>query len=172
MGNKVVLPKEVALFKLWPIRKFVHLIIMVVTKASNLWGKLRIASLCPQAVNVACHWSVEIKYPEKIDFGQGVVIGKSVTLGAKGGIKLGNHVRISKGVTIETGGLDFSTKPPYQHVSKPIEIHDGAWIGSNAIILAGVIIGERAIIGAGAVVTKNVAPGSIIVGGPNRVITR
>lgn len=172
MPDTVKLPKEVKAFKLLPVRAVVALTIKITTRLANLWSKLRIASLCPQAVNVACHWSVEIKYPENIEFGQGVVIGKSVTLGAKGGIKLGDHVRISKGVTIETGGLDFSTEPPYKHISKPIVIGDGAWIGSNAIILAGVVIGDKAIIGAGAVVTKNVGPGVIVVGAPNRMIVR
>ena len=79
-------------------------------------------------------------------------------------ISIGNNCRISRGVVIETAGLDLSTKPPYKHYSKPIVIEDGVWIASNAIILGGVTIGENSIIGAGAVVTKSVMKNEVIVG--------
>lgn len=39
-----------------------------------------------------------------------------------------------------------------------------AKIGANVTILPGVRIGERALVGAGAVVTKDVAPGTVVVG--------
>jgi UDP-2-acetamido-3-amino-2,3-dideoxy-glucuronate N-acetyltransferase len=45
-----------------------------------------------------------------------------------------------------------------------------ASIGSNATILAGIVIGEGALIGAGAVVTANVAAHSIVTGVPARPI--
>lgn len=79
-------------------------------------------------------------------------------------------MRISRGVIIETAGLDMKTEKPYKHISKPITIGIGVWIGSNAIILGGVEIGKNSIIGAGTVVTKNVPPNSIIVGLGNRII--
>jgi acetyltransferase-like isoleucine patch superfamily enzyme len=47
---------------------------------------------------------------------------------------------------------------------------EGASIGSNATILAGVTIGARAIVGAGAVVTRSVAPHAIVAGVPARVV--
>jgi len=45
------------------------------------------------------------------------------------------------------------------------------FIGAHAIILPGVRIGDECIIGAGAVVTKDIPPGSIVVGNPG-VIAR
>ena len=44
-----------------------------------------------------------------------------------------------------------------------------ASIGSNATILAGVVIGEGALVGAGAVVTKDVPDFAIVAGVPARV---
>ena len=41
-------------------------------------------------------------------------------------------------------------------INTPVEIKDGAWIGTHSIILRGVIIGKNATIGAGSVVNKNV----------------
>jgi acetyltransferase-like isoleucine patch superfamily enzyme len=44
------------------------------------------------------------------------------------------------------------------------------WIGQRAMIKAGVKIGVGAVIGAGALVTKDVAPYSIVVGAPAKVL--
>jgi acetyltransferase-like isoleucine patch superfamily enzyme len=115
--------------------------------------------------------SVEIKCPERIELAEGVAIGPACTLGAHAPIRLGKFVRLSKGVTLETAGLDFSGgRPPYVHLSRPITIGEGAWIGARAIVLGGVTIGEFAIIGAGSVVTKDVPPNSVAAGNPARVL--
>lgn len=53
---------------------------------------------------------------------------------------------------------------------KPIRIQKGAWIGANAVILAGVSVGKYAIVGAGAVVTKDVPDYAVVVGNPAKVI--
>lgn len=116
----------------------------------------------------ACHWTVEIKYGENIQIGYHSSIGPYACLGAKSPIKIGSYVRISRGVIIETAGLDLNQPPPYPHVSKQITIEDGVWIASNAIVLGGVTIGANSIIGAGAVVSKNVPPNSVMVNQPLR----
>jgi acetyltransferase-like isoleucine patch superfamily enzyme len=51
-------------------------------------------------------------------------------------------------------------------VSKPVFIDDDVWIGIGAIVLKGVQIGRGATVAAGAVVSRNVPPGSIVVGNP------
>ncbi|MBM3523643.1 MAG: acetyltransferase, partial [Alphaproteobacteria bacterium] len=53
-------------------------------------------------------------------------------------------------------------------------IEDHAYIGSNAVLLQGkpgapLVIGRGAIVGMGAVVTRNVAPGTTVVGNPARL---
>ena len=45
-------------------------------------------------------------------------------------------------------------------------VKDGASIGANSTIIAGVTIGAHAMIGAGSVVTKNVADHGLVVGNP------
>ena len=121
-----------------------------------------------RGLGCVCHWSAEIKYPHNISLGNKVIIGKSVTLGAKEKITLGDHVRLSKGVVIETGYLDFGNgnMPPYSHLAKPIFLEEGVWVGANSIILAGVKIGKNAVVGAGSVVTKDVPSGCIVGGVP------
>jgi acetyltransferase-like isoleucine patch superfamily enzyme len=49
-------------------------------------------------------------------------------------------------------------------------IRRGARVGGGAVLCPGVEIGEDAYVGAGAVVTKDVLPGTVVVGNPARVI--
>jgi acetyltransferase-like isoleucine patch superfamily enzyme len=70
-------------------------------------------------------------------------------------------------------GLDkneFAASDFPRHVSGPINIKDGAWIGAGAIILANVTVGRKSIVGAGAVVTNDVPDFAIVAGNPARVI--
>ncbi|MGC2228480.1 MAG: sugar O-acetyltransferase, partial [Candidatus Sulfotelmatobacter sp.] len=49
-------------------------------------------------------------------------------------------------------------------------VKKGASICSGATILSNISIGENATVGAGSVVTKDVPPGSIVVGNPAKVL--
>ena len=53
-----------------------------------------------------------------------------------------------------------------------IVIGNDVWIGSEAVIMAGVTIGDSAIVGARAVVTKDVAPYAIVGGIPAKPIRK
>lgn len=56
--------------------------------------------------------------------------------------------------------------------SAPINIKEGAFIGSGCIILKGVTIGEKSVIGAGSVVTKNIPSNEIWAGNPVKFIRK
>ena len=152
----------------WPVRA----IIAGTRATTRLAGLARLQALAPHAGDCVCHWSAELKYPERIRFGRRVVIGPRCTLGASAPIVLGDHVRLSKGVVIETAGLDFTTPPPYRHRAAPITVGDGVWLGTGAVVLGGVTIGRNAVVGAGVVVTRDVPEGSIVVGAAVRVKQR
>jgi acetyltransferase-like isoleucine patch superfamily enzyme len=49
-------------------------------------------------------------------------------------------------------------------------VEDDAFIGSGAMIPAGVRLGEGCVVGAGAVVTADIAAGLIVAGSPARVL--
>ena len=53
---------------------------------------------------------------------------------------------------------------------RPVAIGDDAWIGANASIMRGVVIGNGAVVAAGAVVTHDVPPYSVVGGNPARLI--
>lgn len=144
----------------WPVRGA----IAAGRVLARIAGLARLQALAPHAGDCVCHWTAELKYPERIRFGCKVVIGPRCTLGASAPIVLGDHVRLSKGVVIETAGLDFHAPPPFHHRAKPITIGHGVWLGAGAIVLGGVSIGDHAVIGAGTVVTRDVPQGAIVVG--------
>jgi acetyltransferase-like isoleucine patch superfamily enzyme len=161
---------ESVLFGLAPLRLPVVIIEAVAFRLAWLWGRMRFAArVRNKGLGCVCHWSSELKHPENIILGERVIIGVNVTIGAHSPIRLGDDVRISKDVVIETAGLDFSSgEPPYRHVSAPIVIEAGAWIGTRSIILGGVTIGKSAVVAAGSVVTNDVAAGAVVAGIPAR----
>ncbi|MCH1627131.1 acyltransferase [Ferdinandcohnia quinoae] len=57
-----------------------------------------------------------------------------------------------------------------EHISLPIKIGDGCWIGARVMILPGVTIGDGCIIAAGSVVTKDCEPNGIFAGVPAKRI--
>ena len=65
----------------------------------------------------------------------------------------------------------FKDRPPRPKLkTAPVKIGDNVWIGMNAVILKGVIIGDNSVVAAGAVVTKSIAPNTIVAGNPAIVV--
>ena len=115
-----------------------------------------------------------------------VEIQKNAHVGSR--CKVSSHSFICEGVNIEDEvfighGVMF-TNDVYPRAAnsggalqteadwKVIEtrVMEGASIGSNATIIAGITIGRRAIVGAGAVVTHDVPDFAIVAGVPARII--
>ena len=167
-----VLKVERSILRVAPVRGSVILIIWIAFRVRWLWGRVRFGALVKdRGIGCVCAHDAELKYPHNISLGSNVVIGQNVSIGAKSAVRIENFVRISRDVIIETAGLEFrSNRPPYSHISQPIKIEEGAWIGARSIILGGVTIGARAVIAAGSVVTKSVGEGQIVGGVPARPI--
>ncbi|MBQ08125.1 MAG: acetyltransferase [Roseobacter sp.] len=67
---------------------------------------------------------------------------------------------------------DFVTFGPGAKVNGNVTIGDHAYIGSGAVIRQGLKIGAHAIVGMGAVVTRDVAPGTTVVGNPAKPLIK
>lgn len=85
------------------------------------------------------------------------------------GIEIGYNVLFGPGIKVISSNHNFKKdREPVKE--NPIVIGDNVWIGTNAIILSGVIIGDNSIVAAGAIVTKNVPKNVIVAGNPARII--
>ena len=126
----------------------------------------------PDANGLNMDYRVGVKYPKNIKIGANVVIGAYSQLGGMSEIILGDNVRISRGVVIETAGLDIRGVVPYKHKSKPIVIGANVWLSANCMVLGGVSVGDNSVIGAGVVLSKDVPPNTIVVGNGVRFLSK
>ena len=151
----------------------------------------------PIAADVKLGAGVKVFQPELVNLygctiGAGTKVGafveiqKNATVGAR--CKISSHSFICEGVTIEDEvfvghGVMFTNDRYPRAVNDdgslqnesdwevvPTHVKQRAAIGSNATIVAGVVIGESALVGAGAVVTTDVPDYAIVAGVPARVI--
>jgi acetyltransferase-like isoleucine patch superfamily enzyme len=106
-----------------------------------------------------------------------VRIGRSAYIGPRchiGWAEIGDDALIAAGVHITSGARIHGFSDPDVPIREQrgelsmVRIGNGAWVGSNAVVLADV--GEGAIVAAGAVVTKPVPPFAVVAGVPARVM--
>jgi len=115
-----------------------------------------------------------------------VEIQKNASVGKR--CKVSSHTFICEGVTIEDNvfighgvmfindsypratAADGNLQTEADWKVERTVVKKGASIGSGATILSNLSIGENAIVGAGSVVTKDVPPGSIVVGNPAKIL--
>ena len=122
---------------------------------------------------------------ERVDVGDDVVIGRGslvendTTVGALTKIQadayitaystLEENVFIAPCVVTTNDNFMGRTERRHELIEGPT-IRRGARVGGGAILLPGIEVGAEAFVGAGAVVTKDVPPGTLVVGNPARVL--
>ena len=120
---------------------------------------------------------VVIRPPFFCDYGYNIRLGSGVFLNFNCvildvvAVTIGDKTQIGPGVQILAA--DHPRDPAQREVmlelGRPVHIGRNVWIGANALILPGVTVGDDAIIGAGSVVTRDVGPGTTVVGNPARL---
>ena len=124
---------------------------------------------------------------EEVSLEEGVIVGRGVTIENRCRVgeytKIETEVYVTAYTTIEercfiapmvcmsNDNYLGRTEERFQHMKGP-HIKRGARIGSNAVLLPGVIIGEEAVVGAGSVVTKDIPPYETWVGIPARFLRK
>ena len=109
------------------------------------------------------------------EIGEYTYVGKDVDITkAKIGryCAIGSHVRIGQGEhdmsQISMSG--FLTSGSSSMMSRPCEIGNDVWVGTESIIRRGVRVGNFAVIGANSFVNKDVPDFAVAVGSPARVV--
>ncbi|WP_197497428.1 acyltransferase [Polaribacter vadi] len=128
--------------------------------------------------NVYVGYDCEFTY-SNIILGNKIYIGSHASfIAAISKIIVGNNVMFGPHVTIRGGNhridvigkfmIDVKDKLPENDLD--VIIGDDVWVGCNATILKGIIIGKGAVVAAGAVVTRSVPPYAIVGGNPAKII--
>lgn len=117
-----------------------------------------------------------IKGPQAvIEIGNDVGMSNT-TIAARERVVIEDGVWIGSGAKImdtDFHSLDYAERVANINIpANPVRIKKRAFIGLEAVILKGVVIGEDAVIGARAVVTKSVPAGEIWGGNPARFIRK
>ncbi|WP_082542635.1 acyltransferase [Rhodanobacter sp. Root561] len=140
----------------------------------SIWTKniLRLAKPLPWPSALTCYVSNAkniVFHPDDLNnfqspgtyfqnFGACIYIGKGTYIAPNVGLITSNHD--TNDLERHEGGLD-------------VIIGEKCWIGMNAVILPGVVLGSKTIVAAGAVVAKSFPDGYIVIGGvPARELRR
>jgi acetyltransferase-like isoleucine patch superfamily enzyme len=111
--------------------------------------------------------SARIICDSEVEIGDYALIGWNVVI-------MDNY-RVPVDVAMRRHELERSSLQPERRLeneceSRPVRIGRNVWIGFEASILPGVVIGEGSIVGARSVVTENVPAFTVIVGNPARIV--
>ena len=119
---------------------------------------------------------VYLKHIHNLEIGTNVTIHEMSYIDAYGGIKIGNDVAISHGVSIISFDHDinkdkfnFKNCPP---IIGQIILENNIWVGAGVRILKNVLIEKNSIIAAGSLVNKSCGQNTILAGVPAKVVKK
>lgn len=112
-----------------------------------------------------CNINAQVFVENKVRVGDNVTVKCGVQLWD--GITLENNVFVGPNATFTNDLSPRSKQYPTQFPETLVR--EGASIGANATLLAGITIGRHALIGAGSVVTRDVPDHALVYGNPARV---
>lgn len=109
--------------------------------------------------------NVIIKSPWNLVVGDDCWIGENVWIDNLDKVIIGSDVCISQGALLLTGNHNYKiSSMPYRNA--PVIIENGAWIGANTTVCAGVTVHEYAILTVGSMTSKDLDANGIYQGVP------
>lgn len=150
---------------LWEI---VYLLLFRITPRWTLdFWRISLLRLFGAKIGIGCRVSPSCRVwaPWNLEMGDYSVLGDNVDCYTMNKIKIGSKVAVSQRAFICCGSHDISslTRPL---ITKPISIHDHAWVCSEAFIGPGVDIGKGGVVAAKAVVVHDVPDFTVVGGNP------
>jgi maltose O-acetyltransferase len=158
----------------------IHLINM----ASNLLGddivgrsiRARILRMAGARLDrlATMHGGTYLSKPSNLTLGYHTLINRNCYLDLEAPISFADYSGAGHGATFITTvhnivpGMNLGVGME----AKPIEVGERAWIGANATVLPGTVIGHDAIIAAGTLVSGKVPANSLMAGVPGKIVRR
>jgi maltose O-acetyltransferase len=109
-----------------------------------------------------------------MEVGDRFSVNSGAVIDGRGGITIGDFVMVGPhAVLVSSAHQHRNIDVPMSsrdHVMQPLVIQDDVWVGANAFIKGGVIIGKGVVIAAGSSVLKDVEDYKIVGGIPARII--
>lgn len=110
----------------------------------------------------------------KIVIGDNVFMNNYTSINSHKKIVIGNDTIIGENVKIYDHNHGFSDKNrlirEQGYKEKEVHIGNNCWIGSNAVILAGVSIGDNVVIGTGCIIKSDIQENSVVKNNQNYII--
>jgi acetyltransferase-like isoleucine patch superfamily enzyme len=105
--------------------------------------------------------------------GANAYVGAYCNLRCAGQIEIGSEARLAQFVSLIDAdyAMPQAGKPFEEIEPGRISVGPRAWIGCQATVLSGVVIGAGSVVGAGAVVTHDVPQNTVVAGNPARRIS-
>lgn len=136
---------------------------LLVRNSLQLSSRLRIATLrlfgARIGSGVIARPGLRVRFPWKLEVGDRCWLGEDVWLHNQDRLLIGSDVVISQGSFVTTGTHAFRTDMALK--TRPIQIQNGVWVTSRAVVLGGVTIGESALILPNTVVRADVPANAI-----------
>ena len=108
---------------------------------------------------------LNIKYPWNVRIGNNAWVGENVWIDSLGKIYIGADSCISQGAMLITGNHNYK-KSSFDLMVGDIILEEGVWIGTGAIVCAGVACKSHSVLTAGSVATDDLEAYSIYQGNP------
>lgn len=88
-------------------------------------------------------------------------------------ITIGENVYITSGcrfINHDGGVLILRQREKTLEITKPINIGNNVYLGTNTIVLPGVTVGDNVVVGAGSIITKDLASNAVYAGVPAKFV--
>jgi acetyltransferase-like isoleucine patch superfamily enzyme len=113
--------------------------------------------------------------PARLHIAPTAVVNNALFNLSSGEITVGDYAFFGHNVSILTGTHDWTTFGAERQVAVPksgrdVVIEEGAWVSSNAIVVAPCRIGAHAVVGVGSLVLHDVEPYTVVAGNPARML--
>lgn len=133
-------------------------------KGTRIWHFVQVRK--GSKIGKNCNIGKDVYIDTNVEIGDNCKIQNFATLYQ--GLKVGNDVFIGPHVCFTNDIYPRASVWNEERLEKTI-VEDGASIGANSTIIAGVTIGKYAMVGAGSVITRDVPDYALVFGNPGRI---